>query len=563
MEITTEQGAAGWLTACSAGIENGEVVEAVGSSVEQLERLSMDDMLQLWVGEFGRAQLRHFVLVSLAWSIEGLQSLVMIFADRQPSWQCRPHTNASGASNESWCTPSASICDMDPSAWEWVGGPGISTVSEWGLICGHDYKIGLAQSAFFIGGLLGAGLFGSLSDSMLGRKGALFCACAMTALAGLSTSQTPNYIVYVILRAFTGLSCGGVGLSCFVLATEPVGPSKRGQVGMSAFYFFSFGIMVLPVFAYFTHYWRLLYVATSIPAVLYCVLVLPFIWESPRWYLVQGRVKEAMHVLRTLAKQNGKYVPHGVSLEANDGVNGRAIEGTDEVPQLEYIDQNSQLKDSEEMLIMSQKASGTLLDVFQSPTLRLRMLIMIVIWFNCGTVYYGISLNVVNLGFNLYLSVFFNALVEMPAFMITALLLERLGRRFMLVSAMLLSGVCCLIGSMLAVAKGMKDVARVLCSLLGIFGMAATYNLIYIYTAELFPTVIRNAALGLTTQMGGIGAIIAPGIVVLGHLNASLPLAIFGAVAVMGGLLAIWLPETLNQPLYETLEGLERGEVAI
>lgn len=96
MEITTEQGAAGWLTAWSAGIENGEVVEAVGSSVEQLERLSMDDMLQLWVGEFGRAQLRHFVLVSLAWSIEGLQSLVMIFADRQPSWQCRPHTNASG-----------------------------------------------------------------------------------------------------------------------------------------------------------------------------------------------------------------------------------------------------------------------------------------------------------------------------------------------------------------------------------------------------------------------------------------------------------------------------------
>ncbi|CAK9263781.1 unnamed protein product [Sphagnum jensenii] len=533
------------------------------SSVEQLERLSMDDMLQLWVGEFGRAQLCHFVLVSLAWSIEGLQSLVMIFADRQPSWQCRPHADASGSSNESWCTPSASICDMDPNAWEWVGGPGISTVSEWGLICGHEYKIGLAQSAFFIGGLLGAGLFGSLSDSMLGRKGALFCACAMTALAGLSTSQTPNYIMYVILRAFTGLSCGGVGLSCFVLATEPVGPSKRGQVGMSAFYFFSFGIMVLPVFAYFTHYWRLLYVATSIPAVLYCVLVLPFIWESPRWYLVQGRVKEAMHVLRTFAKQNGKYVPHGVSLEANDGVNGRAIEGADEVPQLEYIDQNSQLKDSEEMLIMSQKASGTLLDVFQSPTLRLRMLIMIVIWFNCGTVYYGISLNVVNLGFNLYLSVFFNALVEMPAFMITALLLERLGRRFMLVSAMLLSGVCCLIGSLLAVAKGMKDVARVLCSLLGIFGMAATYNLIYIYTAELFPTVIRNAALGLTTQMGGIGAIIAPGIVVLGHLNASLPLAIFGAVAVMGGLLAIWLPETLNQPLYETLEGLERGEVAI
>jgi len=174
---------------------------------------------------------------------------------------------------------------------------------------------------------------------------------------------------------FCGLSQGSVVEEW--ASPEPVGPSKRGQVGMSTLYFFCFGIMVLPVFAYFTHYWRLLYVATSIPAVLYCVLVLPFIWESPQWYLVQGCVKEAMHVLRTFAKQNGKYVPHGVSLETNDRVNGRAIEGADEVPQLEYIDQNSQLKDSEEMLIMSQKASGTLLDVFQSPTLRLRMLIMI------------------------------------------------------------------------------------------------------------------------------------------------------------------------------------------
>ncbi len=31
----------------------------------------------------------HFVLVSLAWTIYGLQTFAMVFADRQPSWQCR------------------------------------------------------------------------------------------------------------------------------------------------------------------------------------------------------------------------------------------------------------------------------------------------------------------------------------------------------------------------------------------------------------------------------------------------------------------------------------------
>ncbi len=45
------------------------------------------------------------------------------------------------------------MCTMDSSLWEWVGGKGVSTVSEWNLVCGDEYKRGLAQSVFFIGGL--------------------------------------------------------------------------------------------------------------------------------------------------------------------------------------------------------------------------------------------------------------------------------------------------------------------------------------------------------------------------------------------------------------------------
>lgn len=59
-----------------------------GAASDALEKLSVDDMLEKWVGEFGWAQLLHFILVSLAWTIHGLQSLMMIFADRDPSWQC-------------------------------------------------------------------------------------------------------------------------------------------------------------------------------------------------------------------------------------------------------------------------------------------------------------------------------------------------------------------------------------------------------------------------------------------------------------------------------------------
>ncbi|CAM6102175.1 unnamed protein product [Calypogeia fissa] len=178
------------------------------------------------------------------------------------------------------------------------------------------------------------------------------------------------------------------------------------------------------------------------------------------------------------------------------------------------------------------------MDVFRYAETRWRILIMVCIWFFAGVVYYGISLNAVNLGLNVYMSVFVNGFIEIPAFFISAVLLGKLGRKAVLVGAMALSGVCYLVGSfffVLDTPEGLKGgnglsfggssrrvgsngtyvqefyptdsglkssgilmgILRLSCGVIGIFGMAGTYNLIYIYTTELFPTVVRNAALGL------------------------------------------------------------------
>ncbi|KAG0565376.1 hypothetical protein KC19_8G185300 [Ceratodon purpureus] len=555
------------------------------------ERLSIDNILAKYVGDFGLAQLVHFVVVSLAWCLEGLHSFVMIFADREPEWQCRPFvgsppysvSNSSVATGlmDMSCTPASSLCSMNPSLWEWVGGKGISTVSEWGLICGDEYKVGLAQAVFFVGAFMGAGIFGHFSDSRAGRKGALFLACASTGLAGLITASANNYWVYVGCRWLTGFTAAGIGLSSFVLATEPVGPSKRGQVGMSAFYFFSLGIMSLPLLAYFSTSWRHLYIITSLPALVYSTLILPSVYESPRWFVVQGRLKEAMDVLRAFAKRNGTLIPEGVTLEVENEEDETVV---------------SDLESREESRTVK-AASGSLLMVLKNPATRSRLLIMWVIWFLTAIVYYGINLNVVNLGTNLYVGVFLNAMIEWPAFAITAVLLDRVGRRSMLASTMMLSGLCCLAGSFLFVETdegihsplngltshhmwtswgalrlqlltsagagiGVLKVLRILCSVVGIFGMAGTYNLVYIYTSELFPTVVRNAALGFTTQASGIGSIIAPFVVVAGRYHSALPFAIFGVMAIAGSALSLCLPETLNQPMFETLEGLDKGEKA-
>lgn len=112
------------------------------------------------------------------------------------------------------------------------------------------------------------------------------------------------------------------------------------------------------------------------------------------------------------------------------------------------LEEEEEQEDKDEDDVRKQQSVGSLVDVFRYSQTRWRMLIMVCIWFFTGVVYYGISLNVVNLGFNLYVSVFVNGFIEIPAFAITAVLLGRLGRKAMLVAAMALSGFCCLLGSL-------------------------------------------------------------------------------------------------------------------
>jgi OCT family organic cation transporter-like MFS transporter 4/5 len=71
-------------------------------------------------------------------------------------------------------------------------------------------------------------------------------------------------------------------------------------------------------------------------------------------------------------------------------------------------------------------------------------------------------------------------------------------------------------------------------------------NLLYIYTCELFPTVVRNSALGLASQVGQIGSISAPLVVAMATVNPSLPF-------VSIGVLAFKLRQTLNRTLSETM----------
>lgn len=114
------------------------------------ERLGIDEVLSQYAGDFGPWQIRHFALVTLAWVVCTSHTMVIIFANREPAWRCTGETRLACHSG-----PLESVCELEPGTWEWVAGPAASTVAQWGLVCGERFKVGLAQSAFFAGCMIG------------------------------------------------------------------------------------------------------------------------------------------------------------------------------------------------------------------------------------------------------------------------------------------------------------------------------------------------------------------------------------------------------------------------
>nr|KAG5711002.1 hypothetical protein BaRGS_013736 [Batillaria attramentaria] len=400
-----------------------------------------------------------------------------------------------------------------------------TVISELDLVCEDTEKVARANSVL-MGGLLGGSLIlGALSD-IIGRKKVMMIGLLGQFAVTIATAFVSSYEAFVALRFLATFFGMGFFLAAFVAGMELVGPEQRTIAGIVIELFWATGLFIILLLAYLLRDWHHLQLAVS----LFNVLFIPYFWllpESPRWLVARGRIEEASAIVRHAARVNKADVSEKV-LSLQD------IQ--DDGPQQKFW------------------------HLFTSPVLILRCLIIFFNWCVVSMVYYGLGLNVGSLSGNLFLNFLYANIAETLSYVFCLLLLNRTGRRVLHCFTMLLGGVAC-VAIIFPVLYGdsSHDWITITLSMIGKFGASAAFAIIYVFSAELFPTMVRNSSMGASSVCARVGGIVSPYVATLniyvgGNFGIALPSMLFGGLSILAGVASLWLPETKGRKLPESIE---------
>jgi OCT family organic cation transporter-like MFS transporter 4/5 len=495
--------------------EDGEERAFVADEEDSADGRTVDELFDdERIGQANRTQLAQFALSSFAWFPAAFLTLTSVFTARVPDWVCAVEGTCSHAETG---LP-LEICDMDRELWKWVD-PKSSIVSEWDLVCSHEYKVQLADSIFFVGFLAGAGILGQVADSK-GRVFGLYLSTSLASAGALFAAASNGYWLYFWCMCLRGFGCGGLGVASYVLCTEVLGIKWRAVLGIATQYYWSGGIALMAPVAYMMPRWRSFATFCGLHGLAYILLSCRFLLESPRWYLATGQIDKAHEIMTHLAKGNDKFSGRLPPLKQTRVVKGLNVTA-----------------------------------VFPYPALRQRLVSMAYIFCVTSMVYYGLSLNVGSLSGSIYMNTFISGIVEFPSHAFAQVCVDILGRQKTLFLLMGTAAVGVLSSAMF------RGSTQVLVSMIGRFGIAGSFNMIYLYTTELFPTIVRSSCLGTCSLAARVGGIIAPGIILAQAISAAVPPVVLGLVAASACMVTLSLPETQGVIIEESLADAARQDM--
>ena len=337
------------------------------------------------------------------------------------------------------------------------------------LYCNNEHYIPLIGSSFFFGGILGSILITPLPDKF-GRKkifnSLTFISCLMH--INLLFSNNPFHIVII---CFISGFCYAIYGIFGVIMYEFLPNDKIGIIMTYSNAIYPLAGVFLAFFFIYINNWRVFFGFTSFLHIITTYLSLKYFTESPKWLINQGKINECINELNSISYINNTFKEWDeyIKKKKNDIFN------------LKNLSNSVKKKNSSSIY---QKSFFVIISL---PSQRKTILILILLWYASSFCFYGIILNLNKLKGEFFSLSILAFLGEMLSELISGYAAEIYGRVLVLKYGGFLGG----FGFLLYKIVPMEIKAILI--FISMFGFSATFNVIYIYTAEILPISIKGS----------------------------------------------------------------------
>ncbi|WP_138755469.1 MFS transporter [Paenibacillus sinopodophylli] len=344
-------------------------------------------------------------------------------------------------------------------------------------------QVGLLMAINSIGMAVGAAVAGLLADRY-GRRAILMWTLIIFSVASGLSALAVGYAMLCVLRFVAGFGLGGELPVASTLVSESMPAAERGRAVVLLESFWAGGWILAALISFFVipHYgWRLAFVIGALP-VFYALYLRRTIQDSPSYKAQQG------------------------------------------------------------MRLSLKERVGSI----WSMRNRRATIMLWILWFTVVFSYYGMFLWLPSVmvlkGFDLVKSfqyVLIMSIAQLPGYFTAAYFIEKFGRKFVLVTFLLLTA-CSALWFGNAETEGAL-IASGIC--LSFFNLGA-WGGMYAYTPELYPTAVRGTGTGFAASFGRIGGIIGPylvGMLVAGKTDITSIFIIFFVTIIIGAMAVLFL----------------------
>eukprot|EP00826_Nyctotherus_ovalis_P039314 TRINITY_DN3775_c0_g1_i10.p1 TRINITY_DN3775_c0_g1~~TRINITY_DN3775_c0_g1_i10.p1 ORF type:complete len:455 (-),score=92.09 TRINITY_DN3775_c0_g1_i10:41-1405(-) len=341
-------------------------------------------------------------------------------------------------------------------------------ITEFDLAC--NYAAGtLIPLSFIIGNLIGSLIFSAISDNFgrlkvicIGQLGNIAC-IGVIMIAG-------NYLTTMVMSGLCGFVTAASGTPTYAFAYDSIHPDRIKFSGTLINIAFAVGEIIIALLMWTGISWRFMCLLICLWSSLFFVILTQLV-EAPKFLLSKGKPESALASLRHIAEMNGKPLPPTFVLR-QPGIEAGAETETE--AELKSDIQKNMIKMLFEKEVM------------------LPLLMTMMLYFSCGYIYYGISMNIQSYGGNIYKNACINGIVEVVAVVLSGIAMSRWGIKLPFAISFGFSGIFMLL---IPFVTRSEEVISMFIAF-GKFGISACFNFVYVIVGELFPTRIKNTVLG-------------------------------------------------------------------